>query len=83
MIAKPITANHIGITVLFLYPTPKLRNDPSRLYKNDGLCVIIKTYTKTNKIIAKETIFLLTKFLFKSIYIYIILSKKNNILLTK
>ena len=77
MIAKPITANHIGITVLFLYPTPKLRNDPSRLYKNDGLCVIIKIYTKTNKIIAKETIFLLTKFLFKSIlYIYYSIKKE-------
>ena len=40
--ARVIANNHTGITVRFLYPTPKERKEPSLLYKNPGLSFTIK-----------------------------------------
>ena len=45
----------MGNTVLFLYPTPNVRNEPSLLYKNPGLKYTINAYNETNNIIEKET----------------------------
>ena len=37
MMAKTKASSHTGNTVLFLYPNPNSRREPSGLYKNPGL----------------------------------------------
>lgn len=45
-----IATIHIGIIVFCLYPTPKLRKEPSLLYINDGLiiCIIVNININNN-----------------------------------
>ena len=51
-IARTIATNQIGMTVLLRYPTPKSRNDPSVLYRSEGLNEwMAKKMTKNNTIL--------------------------------
>jgi len=67
-----IENNHKGIIVLFLYPTPKSRKEPSLLYKNVGLNIWTMPKIIKNIIIDVKVVLFLVNV--RNIFIYIIVT---------
>jgi hypothetical protein len=68
--------SHNGNIVVFLYPTPNSLNEWSRLYKNAGFIICIKTKMNKNRIMDTNGLLFLANVL--NIYIRNIIIINNN-----